>query len=132
MEAKITPGAAQDVEKWSKNFSGGPPAGTSELFFAPGGLQERSGADFYSVLVATWGPGDPRRPPGAHLVHFGSHLAPFWALRLVVVGAVLASVFGPPGGEKQQLKQQKKQRKQQTFNPWIKRPSRPESLNLLF
>ena len=81
MEAKITPGAAQDVEKWSKNFSGGPPAGTSEFCFAPGGLQERSGADFYSVLVATWGPGGPRRPPGGHFGHFrsqvGSMLAPF-------------------------------------------------------
>ena len=63
MEAKIIPGAAQDVEKWSKNFSGGPPAGTSEFFLAPGGLQERSGVDFYSVLAAPWGPGGAQGVP---------------------------------------------------------------------
>ena len=73
MEATITPGAAQDVEKWSKNFSGGSPAGTNDFFSPPGGLQERSGADFYSVLAATWGPGGPRRPPGPHFLHFGIH-----------------------------------------------------------
>ena len=51
MEVKITLGAPQDAEKWSQNFSGGPPAKTSEFFFGPGGLQERSGIDFYSKKV---------------------------------------------------------------------------------
>ena len=75
MEVKITLGAAHDAEKLSKNFSGGPPARTSEFFFAPGGLQERSGVDFYSVLAPRGCPGGPRRPPGAH---FGSFWEPFW------------------------------------------------------
>ena len=64
MEVKITLGAPQDAEKWSKNFSGGPPARTSEFFFAPGGLQEHSGVDFYSVLAAPWGPLGPQVVPG--------------------------------------------------------------------
>ena len=64
MEAKIAPGAAQDAEKWSKHFSGPPPARTSEFFFAPGGLQEHSGVDFYSVLAAPWGPLGPQVVPG--------------------------------------------------------------------
>ena len=104
MEAKITLGAPQDAEKWSKNFSGGPPARTSEFFFAPGGLQERSGADFYSVLAAPWGPGDPQGDPGglrnSFLVNLGAILAPFWHRSLVIWGAVLGSVVGPPGGDK--------------------------------
>ena len=40
MEAKIAPGAPQDAEKWSKNFSGAPPAKTGEFFFAPGGPRD--------------------------------------------------------------------------------------------
>ena len=86
MEAKITPGAAQDAEKWSKNFSGGSPAGTSEFVFALGGLQERSAVDFYYVLGATWGPGAPRGSPGGSPEASGSS---FW----LILGAVL----GPPG-----------------------------------
>ena len=64
MEAKIPPGRPQDDEKWSKNFSGPPPAKTSEFFFAPGGLQEHSGDDFLSVLAAPWGPLGPQVVPG--------------------------------------------------------------------
>ena len=64
MEAKINLGAPQDVEKWSKNFSGGPPAGTSAFCFAPGGPQERSGADLYSARVASWQPPGARGVPG--------------------------------------------------------------------
>ena len=82
MEAKIPPGRPQDDEKWSKNFSGPPPARTSEFFFAPGGLQERSGVDFYSVLAAPWGPGGPQGILGGLreviLVIFGAIVAPFW------------------------------------------------------
>ena len=86
MEAKITPGAAQDVEKLSKNFSGGPPAGTSEFFFAPGGLQERSGADLYSAHVASWQPPGARGVPGGLreliLIICGTVFAPFGDLFL--------------------------------------------------
>ena len=82
MEPKITLGAAQDAEKWSKNFSGAPPARTSEFFFAPGGLQERSGVDFYSVLAAPWGPGGPQGVPGGlrdvMWIMFGTMLAQCW------------------------------------------------------
>ena len=78
MEAKIAPGTPQDDEKWSKNFSGGPPARTSEFFFAPGGLQERSGVDFYSVLAAPWGPGGPQASGSSFFVILGAMLAPFW------------------------------------------------------
>ena len=56
MEAKIPLGAPQDAEKWSQNFSGGPPAKTSEFCFGPGGLQERSGIDFYSKKVVLKSP----------------------------------------------------------------------------
>ena len=56
MEVKITLEAAQDAEKWYKNFSGGPPAKTIEFFFGPGGLQERSGIDFYSKKVVSKSP----------------------------------------------------------------------------
>ena len=84
MEEKIILGAPQDAEKWSKNFSGGPPARTSEFFFAPGGLQERSGVDFYSVLAAPWGPGGAQGIPGGlrEIIygHFGSHFASLLAL----------------------------------------------------
>ena len=93
MEAKIAPGRPQDDEKWSKNFSGPPPARTSEFFFAPGGLQERSGVDFYSVLAAPLGPGGSG---GSFLVIWELILAQF----LVIWGAVLGSVVGPPGGDK--------------------------------
>ena len=94
MEVKITLGAAQDAEKWSKNFSGGPPARTSEFFFAPGGLQEHSGDDFLSVLAAPWGPGGPQVVPGGLpeasqtsfrsfsepcWLHFGTVLGHFWS-----------------------------------------------------
>ena len=65
MEVKITLGAPQDAEKWSKNCSGGPPARTSEFVFAPGGLQERSGVDFYSVLAPQTPPTGPTRLPPA-------------------------------------------------------------------
>ena len=45
MEAKIPLGAPQDAEKWSQNFSGAPPAKTSEFFFRPrrppGALRDR-------------------------------------------------------------------------------------------
>ena len=58
MEAKIAPGAAQDAEKWFKNFSGGLPAETNEFFFGPGGFQERSGDDFYSTKVVSKIPWD--------------------------------------------------------------------------
>ena len=52
MEPKITPGL--------KTLKNGPrtfleaPRPEPVTFFAPGGLQERSGADFYSAQVASW------------------------------------------------------------------------------
>ena len=82
MEAKITPGAPQDVEKWPKNLSGGPAARTSEFFFTPGGLQERSGADLYSAHVASWQPPGARGVPGGLreliLIICGTVFALFW------------------------------------------------------
>ena len=107
MEVKITLWAVQDVEKWSKNFFGGPPARTSEFFFAPGGLQERSGVDFYSVLAAPWGQGVPRGPPEASgsscLVILGAILPPFWHRLRDICRAVLASVVGLREVKKQQF-----------------------------
>ena len=107
MEAKIAPGRPQDDEKWSKNFSGPPPARTSDFFFAPGGLQEHSGVDFYSALAAPWGPLGPqvvpgglpeasRRPPGGHLSHFRNNFGFIFESFLVTFAAVLAPVLGPP------------------------------------
>ena len=117
MEAKITPGAPQDAEKWSKNFSGGPPAGTSEFCFAPGGLQERSGADLYSAHVASWQPPGARGVPGGLreliLIICGTVFAPCWALVLPYLEQFWALFWDLPGGEKQQRQQQKQQRKQQ-------------------
>ena len=82
MEAKIPLGASQDAEKWSQNFSGGPPAKTGEFFLGPGGLQERSGVDFYSVLAAPWGPGGAQGVPGgsgsSFLIILEVILASFW------------------------------------------------------
>ena len=99
MDAKITLGVVQDVEKLTKNFFGRPPARTSEFFFAPGGLQERSGVDFYSVLGAPWGPGGAQGVPGGlrELIcgHLGATLPPCWHLFGVMLGAVLAPVLGP-------------------------------------
>ena len=100
MEAKIAPGRPQDDEKWSKNVSGAPPARTSEFFFAPGGLQERSGVDFYSVLAAPWGPGGPQRPPGIHFGSFGSLFASILAPSLGHLASRFGLRRGPPGGEK--------------------------------
>ena len=84
MDAKIAPGAAQDVEKCPNNFSGGPPAGTSEFLFAPGRLQERSGADLYSAHVASWQPPGAQGGPGGLreliFIIVGAVVAPFWYL----------------------------------------------------
>ena len=57
MEPKITPGGAQDAEKWSKNFSGGPPAGTSEISAHP---EASKSAPEPIYIALTW-------PPGSHL-----------------------------------------------------------------
>ena len=104
MEVKITLGAAHDAEKWSKNFSGGPPARTSEFCFAPGGLQERSGIDFYSVLAAPWGPGGAQGVPGGlrelSLGHFGSLFAFILAPSLGHLARRFGLRRGPPGGDK--------------------------------
>ena len=90
MEAKIAPGGPQDAEKWSKNFSGGPPARTSEFFFAPGGLQEHSGDEFLSVLAAPWGPLGPQVVPGglpeASRRSFRSFSEQFWLHFCIVLG----------------------------------------------
>ena len=102
MEVKITLGAAQDAEKWSKNFSGAPPARTSEFFSPPEASRSAPG----SIFIASW------RPPGAQGVPRGSPeasgssfltfslLAPFWHRYFFFWGAVLGSVVGPPGGDK--------------------------------
>ena len=76
MEAKIAPGRPQDDENGPRIFLP-PPRPEPVNFFAPGGLQERSGVDFYSVLAAPWGPGGAQGIPGGlrELIfgHFGSH-----------------------------------------------------------
>ena len=104
MEVKITLGAAHDAENWSKNFSGGPPARTSEFCFAPGGLQELSGDDFVSVLAAPWGPGGAQGVPGGLrqliLCHFGSLFASILAPSLGHLASSFGLRRGPPGGEK--------------------------------
>ena len=90
METKIPPGRPQDDEKWSKNFSGPPPARTSEFFFAPGGLQEHSGDEFLSVLAAPWGPLGPQVVPGglpeASRRSFRSFSEHFWLHFCIVLG----------------------------------------------
>ena len=58
MEAKIPPGRPQDDEKWSKNFSGAPPARISEFFSPPEASRSAPG----SIFIASW------QPPGAHWV----------------------------------------------------------------
>ena len=104
MEVNIPLGASQDAEKWSKNFSGAPPARTRELFFAPGGLQERSGVDFYSVLAAPWGPGGAQGVPGGlrELIfcHFGNNVASILAPFFGHLGSRFGLRRGPPGGDK--------------------------------
>ena len=96
MDAKITLGAPQDAEKWSKNFSGGPPARTSEFFFAPGSLQERSGIDFDSVLAAPWGPGGAQGVPGSIRGLISGHLGNLCCLRVGTVFGTYGEPFWPP------------------------------------
>ena len=102
--------AAQGVEKWSKTFFGAPPARTCEFFFAPGGLQERSGFDFSAKEVPRWSPGASGRS-------FGSFSEQYW-LHVGIVfnhfGSCSHSRFGTSGGgAKQQREQQAQRRKQQ-------------------
>ena len=102
MEAKITPGAAQDAEKLSKNFSGGSPAGTSAEASksAPGPI----------FIALKWPPGSrlgPRGSPEAsgssYWVSLGAMLHAFWHRRWYIWRAVLAAVVGLRGVTKQQF-----------------------------
>ena len=80
-----------------------PPGQNQLIFFAPGGLQERSGVDFYSVLAAPWGPGGAQGVPGGLreliLGHFGSHFASILAPSLGHLGSRFGLRRGPPGGD---------------------------------
>ena len=73
-------------------------------FFAPGGLQERSGVDFYNVLAAPWGPGGAQGVPGGLreviLGHFGNFFASILASSLGHLARRFGLRRGPPGGEK--------------------------------
>ena len=98
MEVKITLGAPQDAEKWSKNFSGAPPARTSEFFSPPEASRSAPG----SIFIASWQPpgaqGVPRGSPEASGSSFWAILAaflpPFWHRLWDIWRAVLASVVG--------------------------------------
>ena len=74
------------------------------FFFAPGGLQERSGADFYSAHVASWQPPGARGIPGGLreliLGYFGSLFASILAPSLGHLASRFGLRRGPPGGEK--------------------------------
>ena len=103
MEAKIPPGRPQDDEKWSKNFSGHPPARTSEFCSPPEASRSTPGTIFKASWqppgahwVPRWSPEASRRPPGGHLGHFRNNLGFILASFLVTFAAVLAPVFGPP------------------------------------
>ena len=77
MEAKITPGAAQDVEKWSKNFSGGPKGESSNFFVRPEASKSAPGPIY---IALTWPPGShlgPRGSPEASGSSFSSFLEQF-------------------------------------------------------
>ena len=91
MEAKIAPGRPQDDEKWSKNFSGGGPARTSEFFSPPEASRSAPGSIFIASWpppgahwVPRWSPEASRRPPGGHLGYvrhnLGFILHRFWLL----------------------------------------------------
>ena len=93
MDANITPGAPQYAENGRITFLEAPQPEPAN-FFAPGGLQERSGADLYSPHVASW------QPPGAQgvagclreliFIIFGAVVAPFWYFFLFIIfGTVL-------------------------------------------
>ena len=81
-----------------------PPRRKPVIFFAPGGLQERSGVDFYSVLAAPWGPGGAQGVPGGlrelSLGHFGSLFAFILAPSLGHLARRFGLRRGPPGIEK--------------------------------
>ena len=72
MEAKITPGAAQDVEKRSKNLSGGTPGRNQRIFFSPPEAPGTPPSRFKIVRrFQTPGPRGPqglpaREGPGCH------------------------------------------------------------------
>ena len=81
------------IQKWTNNA----------LNIDPGGLQERSGVDFYSVLAAPWGPGGPQVVPGGlpeasrrSFRSFRNNVSSILASLLVLFAAVLAPVLGPP------------------------------------
>ena len=97
MEAKITPGAPQDVEKWSKNFSGGPPAGTSEFFFAPGGPRDPPKPAQSSYVFLDPGPQRapraPRSAPGGPRGPFWEDFGASWANFGRIFGAIFDSLF---------------------------------------
>ena len=96
MEVKITLGAAQDVEKWSKNSSGGPPAKTGKTNFAPGGFQEASGTDLFSKIKKIEGARGGLDPPGGHFaprLAFGLIFNVFWGDSLRVVFALGGALF---------------------------------------
>ena len=104
MDAKITLGVVQDVEKLTKNFFGRPPARTSEFFSPPEASRSAPG----SIFIASW------QPPGAQGVPRGSSeasgssfwvilgaiLHPFWHRLWDIWRAVLASVVGLRGCNK--------------------------------
>ena len=103
MEAKIAPGRLQDDEKWSKNFSGGPPARTSAFFSPPEASRSAPGSIFIASWqppgaqgVPRWSPEASRRPPGGHLGHFRNNCGSILASFLYIFAAVLAPVLGPP------------------------------------
>ena len=62
MEAKIAPGRLRDGENGPRSFPE-PPGPEPVIFFGPGGLQERSGVDFYSVLAPRGSPGGGQGGP---------------------------------------------------------------------
>ena len=101
MELKWLPGPPQEAEKSSRCVSWPHPGATSELFFAPGGLQERPVADFKALLGLPLGPhGGQKRPGGVQgfiLVPPGAFWGAFWELFLqfsFVFACVLVFALG--------------------------------------
>ena len=107
MEAKIAPGAPQDVEKWSQNFSGAPPAKTGEFFFAPGGARTPPGGAKTSCAVLDPVPeGVPKGSQGGFWGVRGGIFGGFRSLPGSILGRFFGDIFAPlPGASRRHCRE---------------------------